>query len=127
MNFLAGYSTVMIGALTNDDVANAKNLIPNPLGFPLCVGALPALVGIPIVKWDLSVAGNTAMFGQLNIQGNILSGNNIVCEGEVASRSGGHILSAKRILIFLIQIKKDIASDILVQKVQVMMYTSGES
>ena len=44
----------------------------------------------------VGVAGNTAMFGQLNIQGNILSGGNIVCEGEVASRSGGHILSAKK-------------------------------
>jgi len=96
MNFPTGYATVNIGALTNDDPANAKNLLPNPLGVPVCIGALPALTGIPIVKWDLAVAGNTAMFGQLNIQGNILSGGNIVCEGEVASRSGGHILSAKK-------------------------------
>ena len=96
LNFPTGYATVNIGALTNDDPTNAKNLVPNPLGVPVCTGALPTLTGVPILKWDLAVAGNTAMFGQLNIQGNILSGGNIVCEGEVASRSGGHILSAKK-------------------------------
>ena len=46
--------------------------------------------------YSLGVIGDAAILDNLDVSVNIAAGRNIVAQGEVMSRCGGHILSAKK-------------------------------
>lgn len=77
------YATLMVAPLTNPD-AKVKPTVP---------GALCSGVSNP---YSLAVSGNAAIFNNLDVAVNIGAGNNIIAQGEVMSRCGTHILSAKK-------------------------------
>jgi hypothetical protein len=72
----------MIGPLQNSD--SPPPVVPGSL----CTG-----VNNP---YSLAVIGDAAIFDNLDVAQDIAAGNNIVAQGEVMSRCGGHILSAKK-------------------------------
>ncbi len=76
------WATVMIGPNVNVDSPPA--IIPGAL----CTG-----VNNP---YSLAVIGNVGILGTLNVNRSINAGRNIVAQGEVMSRCGAHILSAKK-------------------------------
>jgi hypothetical protein len=76
------WATVMIGP--NKNVDSLPPIVPGAL----CTG-----VNNP---YSLAVIGDAAIFDNLDVAQNISAGNNIVAQGEVMSRCGGHILSAKK-------------------------------
>jgi hypothetical protein len=76
------WATVMIGP--NNNIDSKPPIIPGAL----CTG-----VHNP---YSLAVQGNAAIFDNLDVSENIAAGNNIVAQGEVMSRCGKHILSAKK-------------------------------
>lgn len=78
------YATLMIAPLTNSDPDSNDPNIPGSL----CTG-----VNNP---YSLCVSGNAAIFDKLDVADQISSGGDIVAQGEVKSRCGGHILSAKK-------------------------------
>jgi hypothetical protein len=82
--FSTAYATVMIGPLTNSDPDSIPPVVPGSL----CVG-----INNP---YSLCVSGDAAIFENLDVNGRIASGGDIVAQGEVKSRCGGHILSAKK-------------------------------
>lgn len=55
-----------------------------------------SLCGINNSPYSLVVSGDAAIFDNLDVASNITVGNNIMAQGEVMSRCGGHILSAKK-------------------------------
>lgn len=75
-------ASLMVGPLRN-----VESVSPFVLGS-LCTG-----VSNP---YSLCVKGNAAIFDNLDVAVNIAAGNNIVAQGEVMSRCGLHILSAKK-------------------------------
>jgi len=76
------WATTMVGPLQNSD--SPPPIIPGTL----CTG-----VHNP---YSLAVIGDAAIFDNLDVAEDIAAGNNIVAQGEVMSRCGGHILSAKK-------------------------------
>lgn len=80
--FPAVYGSLMIGPLTNIE---AEKL---PIAGSQC--------GINYSPYSLVVKGNAAIFENLSVNTNIFAGNNIIAQGEVKSRCGTHILSAKK-------------------------------
>jgi hypothetical protein len=82
--FPTAYATLMVGPLTNSD----PDVVP-----PIVPGALCTGLSNP---YSLCVSGNAAVFDNLDVNLNIAAGNNIIAQGEVMSRCGGHILSAKK-------------------------------
>jgi len=82
--FATAYATVMIGPLTNSDPDSVPPVVPGAL----CTG-----VNNP---YALCVSGNAAIFDNLDVATKIASGGDIIAQGEVMSRCGGHILSAKK-------------------------------
>jgi hypothetical protein len=82
--FAIAYATVMIGPLVNADPDSVPPFIPGAL----CTG-----INNP---YSLCVTGDAAIFDNLDVAQNIAAGNNIIAQGEVMSRCGSHILSAKK-------------------------------
>lgn len=80
--FPAVIGTLMVGPLANNET-NAVN-IPG------------AQCGGNYSPYSLVVSGDAAIFDNLNVSQNIVAGNNLIAQGEVISRCGGHILSAKK-------------------------------
>lgn len=82
--FPFAYATVMIGPLANSDPDSTTPIVP---------GALCSGVSNP---YSLCVSGNVAVFENLDINGKLGVGGDLIAQGEVMSRCGGHILSAKK-------------------------------
>ncbi len=82
LSFPFNYATLMVGPNRN------KEAIP-----PVVPGALCTGVNNP---YSLAIDGDAAIFNTLDVALNINAGLNIVAQGEVMSRCGGHILSAKK-------------------------------
>jgi hypothetical protein len=80
--FPFNYATLMVGPNRNGEATT-----------PVVPGALCTGVHNP---YSLAVNGDAAIFDNLDVSENIAAGNNIVAQGEVMSRCGGHILSAKK-------------------------------
>lgn len=76
-------ATVMIGQCNNSDLFKP----------PLIPGALCTGINNP---YSLAVTGPAAFLGVIDTNANINAGGNIIAQGEVMSRCGGHILSAKK-------------------------------
>jgi hypothetical protein len=76
-------ATLMVGKVKNSDI-----LTP-----PLIPGALCTGVNNP---YSLAVTGPSAFLGIIDANNNINAGKNITAQGEVMSRCGAHILSAKK-------------------------------
>jgi len=76
------YATLMVGPMTNPE---AKK-VPIP----------GALCGTNFSPYSLAVNGNAAIFQHLSVNGLVMVGSNLIAQGEVMSRCGGHILSAKK-------------------------------
>lgn len=81
--FPVPYGTLNVGPLTNSD-ALVKPVIPGSL----CTG-----INNP---YSLAVSGPSAFLGVVDTALNLNVGGNITAQGEVMSRCGGHILSAKK-------------------------------
>ena len=75
-------ATVMIGPNIN-----------NESSVPVILGGLCTPLHNP---YSLCVTGDAAIFDNLDVQLNIAAGRDIIAQGEVMSRCGGHILSAKK-------------------------------
>ena len=84
IEFPTAYATVMVGPLTNSDPDSTAPLVPGALCF-----------GIHN-PYSLAVSGDAAIFDNLDVAANIGAGGDIIAQGEVKSRCGGHILSAKK-------------------------------
>jgi hypothetical protein len=82
--FPTAYATLMVGPLTNSD----PDVVP-----PFIPGALCLPVSNPFA---LCVSDNAGILGNLDVNSRIQAGGNIIAGGEVMSRCGGHILSAKK-------------------------------
>lgn len=80
--FPFNYATLMVGPNRNSEATT-----------PVVPGALCTGTHNP---YSLAVDGDAAIFNHLDVAQNIAAGNNIVAQGEVMSRCGGHILSAKK-------------------------------
>lgn len=80
--FPFNYATLMVGPSKNAEATTP--VVPGSL----CTGTHN--------PYSLAVDGDAAIFNNLDVAENIAAGNNIVAQGEVMSRCGGHILSAKK-------------------------------
>jgi hypothetical protein len=80
--FPFNYGTLMVGPNRNKEATT-----------PVVPGALCSGVHNP---YSLAIDGNAAIFDHLDVAQNIAAGNNILAQGEVMSRCGLHILSAKK-------------------------------
>ena len=76
-------ATLMVGPVSNSDI-----LTP-----PIVPGALCTGVNNPYL---LAIDGSSAFLGVIDTSNNVNVGNNLVAQGEVMSRCGTHILSAKK-------------------------------
>ena len=77
------WATVMISGVSNSDLTESPN-IPGAL----CTGTNN--------PYDLAVVGNSALMGTVDTNQNVNVGGDLRAQGEVMSRCGGHILSAKK-------------------------------
>ena len=75
-------ATLMVGPSRNIDATT-----------PIVAGALCTGVSNP---YSMSVQGPAAFFGNIDTNENVNVGRNVIAQGEVISRCGGHILSAKK-------------------------------
>ena len=82
ISFPFNYATLMVGPNINSEATT-----------PVVPGTLCTGVNNP---YSLAIDGDAAIFNNLDVAVNIAAGNNIVAQGEVMSRCGGHILSAKK-------------------------------
>jgi hypothetical protein len=55
-----------------------------------------ALCGINFSPYSLAVVGDAVIFDNISINGDTISGKNIIAQGEVISNCGGHVLSSKK-------------------------------
>jgi hypothetical protein len=76
-------ANVMVGPAKNSDIFQP----------PLIPGALCTGINNP---YSLAVSGSTAFLGVVDTNANVNVGQNLVAQGEVMSRCGIHILSAKK-------------------------------
>ena len=81
-SFPFNYGTLMVGPNRNSEATT-----------PVVPGSLCSGVHNP---YSLAIDGNAAIFDHLDVAQNIAAGNNIIAQGEVISRCGKHILSAKK-------------------------------
>ena len=81
-SFPFNYATLMVGPNRNSEA------IP-----PFVPGALCTGINNP---YSLAIDGDAAIFNTLDVALNVNAGLNIIAQGEVMSRCGGHILSAKK-------------------------------
>jgi hypothetical protein len=77
------WATTMIAPVTNTDL----------LGPPLIPGTLCTGIHNP---YSLAVQGSSAFLGHIDTNSGITVGTNLIAQGEVASRCGLHVLSAKK-------------------------------
>jgi len=93
--FLEG--PVIMGSASAFPIVNATVMIgPNvnsESSVPVVLGGLCRPLNNP---YSLCVKGDVAIFDNLDLQRNIVAGNDIIAQGEVMSRCGVHILSAKK-------------------------------
>lgn len=80
--FPSVWATAMIGPLANDDSPT-----------PSVPGALCTGINNP---YSLAVSGPSAMLGVVDTNNSVNVGKDLVAQGEVISRCGSHILSAKK-------------------------------
>ncbi len=80
--FPFNYATLMVGPNQNGEATT-----------PVVPGSLCSGTHNP---YSLAVDGDAAIFNHLDVAQNIAAGNDIVAQGEVKSRCGLHILSAKK-------------------------------
>jgi hypothetical protein len=80
--FPGAYATLMVGPLSNGDA------IKVPVGGANC--------GQNFSPYSLVVSGDAAIFDNLSVSSNVIAGSDIIAQGEVRSRCGSHILSAKK-------------------------------
>jgi len=80
--FPSVFGCLMVGPLNNQDAKKVD--VP---------GALCRPVSNP---FSLLVSGGTGILGSLDVDEQIQAGSDIIAQGEVMSRCGGHILSAKK-------------------------------
>ena len=83
--FPTAYATVNIGPLSNPDPDSKTPFIPGTS----CYGAVAN-------PFSLAVTGGAGFLGQVNTAVDVVVGGNLFAQGEVMSRCGGHILSAKK-------------------------------
>lgn len=76
-------ATLMVGPVSNSDI-----LTP-----PIVPGALCTGINNP---YTLAIDGPSAFLGVIDTSNSVNVGNNLVAQGEVMSRCGSHILSAKK-------------------------------
>ena len=81
--FPFAYATVNISKCTNDDLKKP----------PITPGTLCTGINNP---YSFAVDGSSAFLGTIDCNGSINAGANIIAQGEVMSRCGGHVLSAKK-------------------------------
>jgi hypothetical protein len=81
-SFPFNYATLMVGPNINGEATT-----------PTVPGGLCTGVNNP---YSLAIDGDAAIFNNMDVAQNIAAGNNIIAQGEVMSRCGGHILSAKK-------------------------------
>jgi hypothetical protein len=85
------WATTMIGPMFNGDSPP-----------PVIPGVLKACGIVNNSPYSLAVKGDAAIFDNLDVNLNIVAGNNIKCgndmvaQGEVKSQCGGHVLSRKK-------------------------------
>lgn len=84
LTFPTPYATLNVGPLRNKDPDSTNPFTPGGM----CGG-----VHNP---YSLCVDGNAAIFQHLDVNVNIQAGGNIIAQGEVYSRCGTHLLSAKK-------------------------------
>ena len=111
----AGYPpNLLVGPtrIRGSSFIEGPSVFGDPLAFPSIWGTV--MIG-PNVNWDsppaiipgalctgnnspysLAVMGSTGMIGTLDVAFDINAGFNIIAQGEVISRCGAHILSAKK-------------------------------
>jgi len=77
------WATTMIAPVTNTDL----------LGPPLIPGTLCTGINNP---YSLAVQGSSAFLGHVDTALGMTIGTNLIAQGEVASRCGLHVLSAKK-------------------------------
>jgi len=80
--FPGAYATLMVGPLTNGDA------IKIPVGGANC--------GQNFSPYSLVVSGDAAIFDNLSVSSKVITGSDVIAQGEVKSRCGAHILSAKK-------------------------------
>lgn len=76
-------ATLMVGPLSNGDSPQ-----------PSIPGGLCA--GINHSPYSLAVSGDAVILDHLDVNKNIAAGNDIIAQGEIKSKCGTHILSAKK-------------------------------
>jgi len=81
-SFPFNYATLMVGPNRNSEAVT-----------PFVPGTLCTGINNP---YSLAIDGDAAIFNTLDVALNINAGLNIIAQGEVMSRCGGHILSAKK-------------------------------
>lgn len=86
------WATVMVGPNSNED--SPEPFIPGEL----CMGVNNRLVNSPGVNnpYSFAVQGPSAFMGKIDTALGITVGRHLVAQGEVASRCGKHLLSAKK-------------------------------
>ena len=80
--FPGAYATLMVGPLSNGDA------IKIPIAGANC--------GQNFSPYSLVVSGDAAIFDNLSVSSKVIAGSDIIAQGEVKSRCGAHILSAKK-------------------------------
>jgi hypothetical protein len=83
-HFPTAYATLMVGPLTNVDPDVVPPFVPGALCQPA------------VNPYALCVSANAAVMANLDVNFKIQAGGNIIAGGEVMSRCGGHVLSAKK-------------------------------
>jgi len=76
------YGTLMVGPLTNGDASPAN--VPG------------SYCGQNFSPYSLVVSGDAAIFDNLSVKAKVVAGGDVIAQGEVKSRCGAHILSAKK-------------------------------
>ena len=84
LQFPMTMGTAMIGMLANADPDVKPPIVPGAL----CTGLHN--------PYSLTVAGDAAIFWNLDVAMQIVGGTNIIAQGHVISNCGGHILAAKK-------------------------------
>ena len=84
VHFPTAYATLMVGPLTNADPDVVPPFVPGALCQPA------------VNPYSLCVSDNAAVMGNLDVNFKLQTGGTIIAGGEVMSRCGAHILSAKK-------------------------------
>ncbi len=99
-------------AIRGSGYIEAPLIVGDPQAFPQIAGTLMvateknsdsptpivagALCGTNFSPYAFVVSGDAAIFDNLSVNSNIVSGGNMISQGEVMSQCGGHVLSVKK-------------------------------